>query len=156
MPGSSQWRREATNAFQLLQHELNRLLDSYLQPTGFRGPESPPTDLEPTAWSAPVDVYATPEELMIVVEVPGVVPASIDLTVTGNVLTLRGVKETTGLPEAFLQVRERLFGTFHRQISLPSEVDFEKADADIEHGVLKIRLPKRFEAQPRTIPIRPG
>ncbi len=93
---------------------------------------------------------------MIVVEVPGVVPASIDLTVTGNVLTLRGVKETTGLPEAFLQVRERLFGTFHRQISLPSEVDFEKADADIEHGVLKIRLPKRFEAQPRTIPIRPG
>jgi HSP20 family molecular chaperone IbpA len=41
-------------------------------------------------------------------------------------------------------------------LTLPDEVDFEKAIADINHGVLKIRLPKRSESKPRTIPIRPA
>ena len=156
MPASSHWRRDATKAFHLLQHELNRLVEGYLQPSRFDGSDAPPTDLEPTAWSPPLDIYETPEELLIVAEVSGVDPASIDLAVTGNVMTLRGVKEAGELPETFLQVRERLFGAFHRQITLPDEVDFEKAIADINHGVLKIRLPKRSESKPRTIPIRPG
>ena len=156
MSASSQWRRDATNTFHLLQHELNRLLEGYLQPSRFGNSDSPPTDLEAATWSPPVDVYETPEELLIVAEVPGVDPASIDLAVTGNVLTLRGVKEAGELPEAFRQARERLFGAFHRQVSLPNEVDFEKANADINHGVLRIRLPKRCEAKPRTIPIRPA
>jgi HSP20 family protein len=156
MTASSPWRREATNAFNLLQNELNRLLENYLQPSGFGPPESPPTDLEPTAWSPLADVYVTPEELVIAAEVPGVDPASIELAVTGNVLTIRGVKQSADLPESFLQVRERQIGAFHRQISLPNEFEFEKASAEINHGVLKIRVPKRRDAQPRTIPIRPG
>jgi HSP20 family protein len=156
MPASSHWRRDATKAFHLFQHELNRLLEGYLQPSRFDGSDAPPTDLEPTAWSPPVDIYETPEELLIVAEVSGVDPASIDLAVTGNVMNLRGVKEAGELPETFLQVRERLFGAFHRQITLPDEVDFDKAIADINHGVLKIRLPKRSESKPRTIPIRPA
>jgi len=156
MPRSSHWRREATGAFHLLQHELNRLLEEYLQPARFGGSASPPTDLDPSAWSPPVDVYDRPEELLIVAEIPGVNPISIDLAVNGNVLTLRGVKEAGDLPEPLLQLRERLFGAFHRQITLPNEVDFEKAEADANQGVLKIRLPKRSSAKPRTIPIRPG
>ncbi len=55
-----------------------------------------------------------------------------------------------------IQVRERVFGGFHRQITLPNEVDFDKAEASINHGVLKIRLPKQAAARTRTIPVRPA
>ena len=103
-----------------------------------------------------MDVYDTPEEVIVVAEIPGVDPATIDLAVTGNLLTLRGQKDATDLPETLLQTRERHLGSFHREIALSNEVDFDKAQADAKQGVLKIRLPKRTAAKPRTIPIRPG
>ncbi len=156
MSRPSQWRREATNAFQVLQQELNRLLEDYLQPPGFRSAASPATDLEPTAWIPTVDVFETPDAIFIHAEVPGVDPASIDLAVTGNTLTLRGVKEEAELPEAVFPVRERVFGLFSRQITLPNQVDLERAEAEASHGVLKIRLPKQTAVKPRTIPIRPS
>jgi HSP20 family protein len=156
MPRSSQWPRDATTPFHLLQHELHRLLDQYIGPVRFGGSEAPPTDLEPSSWSPPLDVYETPEEMLVVVEVPGVDPSTIDLAATGNVLTVKGVKETGDLPEPLLQVRERLFGGFHRQLTLPNEVDFDTAEASINHGVLRIRLPKRTAARTRTIPVRPA
>lgn len=118
--------------------------------------EPAPTDLEPSAWSPAVDIYETPEESIVVVEVPGVDPASIDLALTGDQLSLRGVKEAGSLPEPHLQVRERRFGAFHRQLTVPSDVDFEKARAEANQGVLTIRLPRRLAAKPRTIPIRPS
>jgi HSP20 family protein len=140
----------------LLQHELNRLLDHYIGPVRFGGTESSPTDLDPSSWSPPVDLYETPEAILVVIEVPGVEPESIDLAATGNVLTVKGVKEVGDLPEPQLQVRERLFGAFHRQITLPNEVDFDQAEAAVKNGVLTIRLPKRMAAKTRTIPVRPA
>jgi HSP20 family protein len=135
---------------------LNRLLEEYLQGGRTRGKDSPPTDLDPTAWNPLIDVYDTPEEIVVVAEIPGVNPAAVDLAVTGNVLTLRGVKATTDLPEPAIVLRERRLGSFNRQITLPDEVDFDKAQADVNHGVLRVRLPKRGAAKPRTIPIRSG
>jgi HSP20 family protein len=156
MARSSHWRRDASSPFQMLQRELNQLLESYLAPARCGSHEPPPTDLDPTAWSPAVDVYDAPEELLITVEIPGVDPGSVELAVTGNLLTLRGVKQAVDLPEAQHQVRERRFGAFHRQIALPNEVDFNGAQAEASQGVLKIRLPKQTAAKPRTIPIRPG
>jgi HSP20 family protein len=152
----SHWGREASGAFQLLQHELNRLLEEYLEPARFGGEARPPTNLDPTSWSPAVDVYETPEDMIVVVEVPGIDPATIDVAVTGNVLSLRGVKEAGDLPESLLQLRERRFGAFHRQLTLPNEVDFDTAHAEANQGVLLIRLPKRSASKPRTIPIRPS
>ena len=149
MAWSNQWRREASGPFHLLQNELNRLLEEYLQPR-FGGSDSPPTNLDPTDWSPAVDVYETPDEMIVVAEIPGVDPASIDLAVTGGVLSLRGVKQATDLPESLLQVRERRFGGFHRQLVLPSEVDFDNAQAEAKLGVLTVRLPKRAAAKPRS------
>ena len=156
MSRSRQWPHDTATPFQLLQHELNRLLDHYIGPVRYAGAEAPPTDLDPATWNPPVNLYETPEELVVVVEVPGVEPSSIDLTVTGNVLSLKGVKEVGDLPEPLLQLRERTFGAFHRQVTLPNEVDFDKAEAAINQGVLKIRLPKRSAVKPRTIPVRPA
>jgi HSP20 family protein len=140
----------------LLQQELNRLLDHYIGPVRFGGTDTPPTDLDPSSWSPPVDVYETPEALLIVMEIPGVEPASIDLAATRNVLTVKGNKDAGDLPEPQIQVRERVFGAFHRQISLPNEVDFDQAEADVKNGILTIRLPKRTAAKTRTIPVRPA
>jgi HSP20 family protein len=155
MAWTNHWRREASGPFNLLQNELNRLLEEYLQPR-FGGADPPPTNLDPTDWSPAVDVYETPDETVVVAEIPGVDPASIDLAVTGNLLTLRGVKAASDLPESLLQLRERRFGAFHRQLVLPNEVDIDKAQAEANLGVLKIRLPKRTAARPRTIPIKPS
>ena len=77
----------------------------------------------------------------------------IDLSVTGNVLTLRGVKPDDGREPAGL-LRERRFGPFYRQVVLSGEVNFDAAQAEARAGVLKIRLPKREPAKPRTIPVQ--
>ena len=156
MPRSSPWQREAAAPFRLLQQELHRLLDQYIGPVRFGEADARPTDLEPSAWSPPVDVYETPEEFLVVAEVPGIDPASIDVAAVDNVLTLKGEKKAHDLPEPQIRVRERVFGAFHRQINLPNEVDFDRTEATIDHGVLRIRLPKRTAAQTRTIPVRPA
>jgi HSP20 family protein len=155
MSHSSQWRREPFVPFSFLQNELARFLEEYFRPEG-RGGHAPPTDLEPTGWSPAIDVYETPEETMVVAELPGVDASKVELSITGNLLVLRGVKEPGELPESQLQVRERRFGTFVRQVMVSSDVDFDAAQADAKNGVLTVRLPKRRAAKPRTIPIRPS
>ncbi len=105
MARSSHWRREPFNPVNLLQHELSRLIEEYLRTGRYAGSEPTPTDLDPSAWSPDVDVYDTPDEVIVVAEIPGVDPATIDLAVTGNLLTLRGLKDANDLPEALLQTR---------------------------------------------------
>ena len=94
--------------------------------------------------------------MIVVAEVPGVELASIELSLAGNVLSLRGVKDAGDLPEPMLQVRERSLGTFHRQITLPHEVEFDNVQAEVKNGMLKVKLPKRTAAKPRTIPVHHG
>ncbi len=149
------WRREPSSPLHLLQNEFQRMLAEYLTPRP-GGPEMPPAGGDRASWSPPVDVYETPEEMIVVAEIPGVDAASIELALTGNILSLAGVKEVGELPEPMLQLRERSLGPFLRQISLPHEVDFDKVQADANQGVLKVRLPKLTAAKPRTIPINRG
>jgi HSP20 family protein len=155
MSRSTQWRREFAAPLHMLQNELNRLFEEYWNP-GRVGPGHPPTDLEPAAWTPALDVIETPQEVIVVAELPGVNPSSIDLSVTGNVLSLRGQKPAGDVPEGSGSVRERVFGAFHRQVSLPADVNFDGAQAEARDGVLKVRIPKQEEARPRTIPIRPA
>jgi HSP20 family protein len=156
MSRSNPWSREASSPLSMLQHELNRMFEAYLNPARSRGADAPPTDLDPTSWSPAIDVYELPDEIVVLAEIPGVDPAKLDLAVTGNVLSLRGTKEPGDLPEPLLHSRERRFGAFHRQLTLSNEVDFDRVAAEATNGILKIRLPKRSPAKPRTIPIRPS
>lgn len=156
MSRSSHWRREPFVPLHFLQNELARLLEDYLQPEGRGGPTASPTDLEPTGWSPVVDVFETPEETVVAAEIPGVDPAKVELSITGNVLVLRGAKEESGPADSQLQTRERRFGAFHRQIMVSNDVDFDAAQAEARNGVLTIRLPRRKSAMPRNIPIRPS
>jgi HSP20 family protein len=155
MSRSTQWRREIAAPLHALQTELNRLFEEYWNPSRV-GPVQRPTDLEPAAWTPMIDVIETPSEVVIMAELPGVDPATIDLSVTGNVLSLRGEKQSAEIPEGSGTLRERVFGTFHRQVNLPGEVNFDGVQAEARDGVLKVRLPKQEEARRRTIPIRPA
>jgi HSP20 family protein len=151
-PGT--WRRELTVPLQSLQNELNRLFEEYWHPQTSAAGQ--PTDLNTAVWTPAIDLSETPTELVLAVELPGVDPSSIDLSLTGNVLSLRGEKVVADVPNGHLRVRERAVGTFHRQVTLTEPVDFDRVQAEAKHGVLTVRLPKQEAARPRTIPIHPA
>src|ERR1051325_4509611 len=78
----------------------------------------------------PLDVYETGDDVMVTATVPGVNPDDIEITVQGDVLTIRGetkTDETVG--DERYHRRERTFGRFARQVGLPSSVDSGKAEA---------------------------
>lgn len=160
MGWSNQWRRERRIPFEMLQNEFRRFVEEYLQPGpnpepgGEPGPRPEPGVGRP--WSPPLDVYETPEETVVVVELPGVDASQVELSVAEGRLVIRGARTPDDRPDARLQLRERQFGTFLRQIPLPSEVDFDGAQAETVNGVLTVRLPRRRAAAPRTIPVRSG
>ena len=142
---------------QALQGELNRLFEEYWDPERPAAAGRPPTDLETPAWTPPVDLDETLSELILRVDLPGVEPSSIDLSLTGTVLAIRGEKpDDDGPKEATERMRERPVGAFLRQVNLPEHVAFEGVQAECKHGVLTVRLPRQNSARPRTIPIRPN
>jgi HSP20 family protein len=149
------WRRDLTAPLHALQGELNRLFEEYVNPSRLGPGGAPPMDLGPAAWSPAVDLYETPEELVLLIDLPGVDPSSIELSVTGNVLTLRGEKKGEMFAGGPPQLQERQLGLFSRQIGLSNEVNFENTHAEARNGVLIVRLPKKEAARPHTIKIQP-
>ena len=156
------FRREFAIPLQAIHTELNRLFDEYwtpkeVTPTPSEATYRPAAAQEaPGAWSPPADLIETADAFYATVEIPGVEPSTIELSVTGNVLSLKGTKplETPAAPNSSLL--ERKFGPFFRQIVLPSEVEFEGTEAEARHGVLRIKLPKQEVPKPRTIPVQAG
>ncbi|GAC1467312.1 MAG: Hsp20/alpha crystallin family protein [Isosphaeraceae bacterium] len=148
------WRREMTLPLQALQTELNRMFDEYWNPSRFTSDHASPMDMEPASWTPAVDLVETADACVLSVEVPGVDPASIDLSVTGNVLTLRGIKPNDESTEPGGPLRERRFGPFHRQVILTGDVNFDAVQADARNGVLKVRIPKKETVKARTIPVQ--
>lgn len=148
------WRRDLSAPFHVLQSELNRLMEEYWNPARLGPSQPPPMDLESSGWSPAVDLFEKADEFVLIAELPGVDPTSIDLSVTGNILSLRGVKNPDDVVEGHSPLRERQFGTFHRQVVLSNEVNFDAVQAEARLGVLKVRLPKQEVAKPRTIPVQ--
>jgi len=90
-----------------------------------------------------VDVYQTPDAIVVKAFVAGVQPASIDISLTREMLTLSGTREDEReVEEENYFQRELYWGSFSRTILLPEEVDVELAEASEKHGILMIRLPK--------------
>jgi len=150
------WRRELAVPLQSLQGELNRLFEEYWQPNGPAGAAPEPTDIASPVWTPALDLFETPAELVLMVDLPGVNPASIDLSLTGNVLSLKGDKPAVEVPGGHGRSRERPLGSFHRQVTLTEAVDFDRVHAEAKDGVLTVRLPKQEAAKARTITIQPA
>ncbi|MCS7283077.1 MAG: Hsp20/alpha crystallin family protein [Anaerolineae bacterium] len=101
----------------------------------------------------PVDVYTTPEEIVIVASVPGLLPEEVDVSIQGDTLTIRGELRPP-LDNVQYLFQERPYGPFTRSLVLNVPVDVEKAEVTLENGVLTITLPKAEEIKPKTIKVK--
>jgi HSP20 family protein len=143
-------RRAAEPATELFSNlnRLNRMMDEALG-GGFDG------GTLATSWIPAVDVVEDQEHLKIVVELPGVRPEDVKLSLENQVLTIRGEKRQVFEEDKERWHRyERSYGSFERSFTLPSTVDPDHIQAAVEHGVLTVTLPKIERARPREIPIK--
>lgn len=102
-----------------------------------------------------VDMYENKDEVIVKASVPGVKPEDIDVSVTGDVLTIKGeFKQEENVETENVIRRERRFGSFSRSLALPTAVNVDKAVAEFENGVLKLKLPKSEEVKPKSIEIK--
>ena len=133
-----------------LRDAMDRLFEeSFVQPRG-----AWPT-LAGGEQALALDVYETDDDLMVEASLPGVKPEEVDISIVGNTLTIKGEHEEQHekREEGKYYSRERRYGAFQRSISLPVEVNADKAQATFEDGVLKLSLPKAEEAKPKRIEV---
>jgi HSP20 family protein len=138
--------REPGSLFGL--QRLNRILDE-----AFAGlPLSDQGSVITSTWFAPTDVSEDENSLRITMELPGVDPNDVRLSLENNVLTIRGEKKQQ-LDENNERVHrfERTYGMFERTFILPNSVDSERIDARYDNGVLQVTIPKAERAKPREI-----
>lgn len=100
-------------------------------------------DVEVADGELMVDVYQTPTDIVIKTMVPGVRPEDLDITITRDMVTIKGKREIERtISESNYFHKELYWGTFSRTILLPQEVEIEESEAVEKHGLLIIRLPK--------------
>jgi HSP20 family protein len=105
----------------------------------------------------PVDIYQTDEDVVVKATMPGVKPEDINISITGEMLTVEGeLKEEVEIGDekgVRYHVRERRYGSYYRSLTLPTMVDADKASAEFENGILTLTLPKVEEVKPKTITV---
>ena len=106
--------------------------------------------------SAPlVDVYQTDDDIVVKATLPGFSKDDVDITLTENVLTLRGSLEKEEESEGkSYYIREQSYGSFERSLRLPVDVDLKKVEALFENGILTVTLPKAEAVKPKSIMIK--
>ena len=103
----------------------------------------------------PINVYATGDDVVVTSEVPGIEAGEIDLTVTGDTLSLKAEKKSVDLKEGEKWHRnERAYGSFNRTVKLPYNVDSTRIEAVYDKGMLKLTLPRAESDKPRKINVR--
>lgn len=143
------------HSFAALRDEVDHMFDSFLR--GF--PSLPSTrraaELEPLwkfetsfGMAAPaVDVTEKDKAYEITAELPGLDAGNIDLSISGDILTIKGEKqEEKEQKEKNYYLSERRYGSFQRSFELPAGIDRDKIDAKFDKGVLTVTLPKTAQA----------
>ena len=112
------------------------------------------TDMERTSWMPTVDISETENGFEIRAELPGVSEKDVNVSVTDNLLTIKGEKhqqeETDG--KNYHRV-ERRYGSFQRNFTLPRHIETDAIKAEFKDGVLTLSIPKPEAAKPTEIPI---
>jgi HSP20 family protein len=132
-----------------LRQAMDRLFeDSYVRPsralTGVDG-----------VGTAALDVYQTPDEVVVKATVPGCKPEDVSIDISGDTLTIKG--ETKAEQETKREdylYQERRYGSFSRSVILPGGLKSDRAEATIEDGILTLSIPKAEEVKPRAISVK--
>jgi len=132
-----------------LRSAMDRLFeDSFVSPMSWRWLGNGETI------TPPIDVHETAEELVVTASLPGIRAEDLEITMTGQTLTLRGeFKAEDEIKREQYLYRERRYGTFGRTVQLPVRVQGDRAEASFNEGILTLRLPKAEEVKPRQIRI---
>jgi HSP20 family protein len=129
---------------------LNRFFDDAFGTGGF---DDAPAGLV-SAWVPPCDIFENQESVKLVLELPGVKPEDVKLSLENGTMMIRGEKKQVAEEKTERVHRyERSYGVFERRFSLPNSVDVEAIKANFEQGVLTVTLPKVERARPREIPV---
>jgi HSP20 family protein len=103
----------------------------------------------------PLDVAEYEHESVVVAELPGVKKEDLKITVENGLLTISGERKPYEIPQdARIVLNEMRVQNFSRSIELPHEVDVDKISAELQNGLLRIRLPKSEASRARTIKIQ--
>jgi HSP20 family protein len=125
-----------------LQHEMNRLF----------GREGNGSTLSPE--TPAVNVWRNENGVVLTAELPGLDPKDVDISVTGETVTIRGTrKPDEAQPNVKYHRRERIAGQFVRSLQLPFRVDSQKTEAKYDRGVLTVTLAALEEEKPKKITI---
>lgn len=132
--------------FRGLRREFDRLFDDFNRDF----------DMENTTamWMPRLDLSETDDSFVMRVDLPGLKPEDVEITLQDDQLVVRGERErSTSESRENYHRAERSYGSFFRALTLPRNADRERIEADFENGVLTIAMPKTAESQPRRIEV---
>ena len=111
----------------------------------------------PAAWAPAVDISERKDAYLVAVELPGVKPDEVEITLEDGLLTIQGERHFAhDSAEERMHRAERHYGAFRRSITLPSHVEADKIEASTQDGVLQIMVPKAPDVQAKRIQVRAG
>jgi HSP20 family protein len=138
-----QWH-ERWDPFRELQREMGRLLEGI----------DPFQPLRSARQYPPINVYDVGDGYILSAQLPGVVPEDVELSITGETLTMRGErKRPEGVKDDSYRRQERPTGRWSRTITLPDRVESAQVSASFSNGILSVSLPKAESAKPRHITV---
>ena len=142
-------RNPMWNAASAFPEEIRHAFDRF-----FQQDEADPSNVVTSQWAPRVDIKEEDRRFVIFVDVPGVDPSNIEVSMEKGILTIKGERTVQNQEQTGRFTRiERAHGTFHRRFALPDSADPEGITAVGRHGVLEIMIPKRAETTPRRISI---
>jgi len=132
-----------------LRQAMDRLLeDSFVTPFRLTGA----TD---NGLTAPIDIYHTDNDLVVKVALPGVKPEDVDITITGDTLSIKGeTKAEEDIKREDYIFKEHRYGAFSRSLTLPHGLNTDKSEANFENGVLTLTIPKSAKVKPKSIKVK--
>ena len=118
------------------------------------GTDETAPDTATNQWTPRVDIKEEASRFVILADIPGVDPATIEIQMDKNVLSIKGERAAEETKENDKVTRsERTYGQFYRRFALPESADAEGITAAGKHGVLEIAIPKKPETTPRRIAV---
>jgi HSP20 family protein len=146
LPTKWNWKTEHDKDFTSLHRAMNHLFEDFTK--SWELPVYKPVDEKFAKWSPFLDMVEKENELFITVELPGLDKKDIEIFLTGDMLTIKGMKtfEKEEKEDHWFH-SERAFGAFHRVVPLPFPVVRDEIKAEFKKGVLFITLPKTAEAK---------
>ena len=142
------WRTDPWSTFRDVHRDLSRLLGGLVR--------SPESQLIGGSGYPPVSIFDRDDSMLVLAEIPGVSMDSLDISITGDTLVIKGVKADDGQQDENYHRRERGTGAFSRTIVLPDSVKADAIKATLVRGILRIDLPKNESAKPMKVSVKEG